>query len=70
MGFELKKYIAPDFTEEMFVSAPDAVLPVSYTHLDVYKRQSSSCFCIFRLVYWLCYLLTVPGPESSGAALL
>lgn len=26
MGFELRKYIAPDFTEEMFVSAPDAVL--------------------------------------------
>ena len=26
MGFELRKYIAPDFTEEMFGSAPDAVL--------------------------------------------
>ena len=26
MGFELKKYTAPDFTKEPFVSAPDAVL--------------------------------------------
>ena len=31
------------------VSATDAIMPVSYTHLDVYKRQESSCGRKFRI---------------------
>ena len=35
MGFELKKYTAPDFTKEPFVSAPDAVLALSLIHISL-----------------------------------
>ena len=31
--------IAPKFTSPGFAGMPDRLVPVSYTHLDVYKRQ-------------------------------
>ena len=33
--------------------ALDVLKPVSYTHLDVYKRQIVPCSLIFRLLYTL-----------------
>ena len=30
----------------LLIVLPVALVPVSYTHLDVYKRQVSKCFCI------------------------
>ena len=37
--FSMKFYIADAFTETIFGGNPAGVVPVSYTHLDVYKRQ-------------------------------
>ena len=34
--------IAPKFTSPGFAGMPDRLVPVSYTHLDVYKRQPST----------------------------
>ena len=31
--------IAPKFVSPGFSGVPDRLIPVSYTHLDVYKRQ-------------------------------
>ena len=38
------------------------IVPVSYTHLDVYKRQCSICldFCIYRTVPDTCTLRRTP----------
>ena len=41
MSFELRKFTAPDFTEEIFVNAPNAVLAES--PFDAVAPEKLSC---------------------------
>ena len=43
---ELSMGVDDDIEEEMIVDEVLAVMSVSYTHLDVYKRQSGSFPCV------------------------
>ena len=38
--------------EEYLEKAVDSIITVSYTHLDVYKRQSVSCANLKHLKIW------------------
>ena len=44
-AIEVSKYIF--FTDEILVNGPNGIVTVSYTHLDVYKRQE------IRKILWI-----------------